>query len=80
MEIVYKPEALEEYMKAAVNVSPDHPILVDKFLEDAKEFDIDAVCDGKDVLIGGVLQHIEEAGIHSGDSACVLMPQVKACR
>jgi len=75
MEIVYKPEALEGYMKAAVNVSPDHPILVDKFLEDAKEFDIDAVCDGTDIMIGGVMQHIEEAGIHSGDSACVLMPQ-----
>lgn len=74
MEIIYKPEALEGYMRAALNVSPDHPILVDKFLEDAKEFDVDAVCDGRDTLIGGVLQHIEEAGIHSGDSACVLMP------
>ncbi|HYQ86821.1 MAG TPA: carbamoyl-phosphate synthase large subunit [Bacteroidota bacterium] len=78
MEIVYKPESLQEYMKAAVDVSPDHPVLIDKFLEDAKEFDVDAVCDGKDVLIGGVLQHIEEAGIHSGDSACVLMPQVES--
>ena len=78
MEIVYKPEALEGYMRAAVNLSPDHPILIDKFLEDAKEFDVDAVCDGKDVLIGGVLQHIEEAGIHSGDSACVLMPQAES--
>jgi len=78
MEIVYKPEALEQYMKTAVTVSPDHPILIDKFLEDAKEFDVDAVCDGKDVLIGGVLQHIEEAGIHSGDSACVLMPQAES--
>jgi carbamoyl-phosphate synthase large subunit len=78
MEIVYKPESLQEYMKAAVNVSPDHPVLIDKFLEDAKEFDVDAVCDGKDVAIGGVLQHIEEAGIHSGDSACVLMPQVES--
>ena len=78
MEIVYKHDALEGYMKAAVNLSPDHPILIDKFLEDAKEFDVDAVCDGKDVLIGGVLQHIEEAGIHSGDSACVLMPQAES--
>jgi carbamoyl-phosphate synthase large subunit len=78
MEIVYKPEALDEYMKAAVNISPDHPILIDKFLEDAKEFDVDAVCDGKDVLIGGVMQHIEEAGIHSGDSACVIMPQAES--
>jgi len=78
MEIIYKPEALRDYMKQATRVSPDHPILIDKFLEDAKEFDVDAVCDGRDVLIGGVLQHIEEAGIHSGDSACVLMPQVES--
>ena len=78
MEIVYKQEALEEYMRRAVHVSPDHPILIDKFLEDAKEFDVDAVCDGKDVLIGGVLQHIEEAGIHSGDSACVLMAEAES--
>jgi carbamoyl-phosphate synthase large subunit len=78
MVVVYKPESLEEYIKAAVELSPDHPVLIDKFLEDAKEFDVDAVCDGKDVLIGGVLQHIEEAGIHSGDSACVLMPQVES--
>lgn len=74
MEIVYTQEALEEYMPRAVKVSPEHPILIDKFLEDAKEFDIDAVCDGEDVLIGGVMEHIEEAGVHSGDSACILMP------
>ena len=61
-------------MKKAVDVSPEHPVLIDKFLEDAFEFDVDAVADGKDVLIGGVMQHIEEAGIHSGDSACVLPP------
>ncbi len=61
-------------MGKAVNVSPDHPVLIDRFLEDAFEFDVDAVCDGKDVFIGGVMQHIEEAGIHSGDSACVLPP------
>ncbi len=72
MEIFYKPEVLREYIRGAVDVSPDHPVLSDKFLEDAKEFDIDAVCDGESVLIGGVMQHIEEAGIHSGDSACVL--------
>ncbi len=78
MEIVYHRERLEEYMQMAVRVSPDHPILIDKFLEDAKEFDVDAVCDGKDVLIGGVLQHIEEAGIHSGDSSCVLMPYAES--
>ncbi len=75
MEIVYKPETLDDYMRNAVDVSPGLPILIDKFLEDAREFDVDAVCDGRDVLIGGVLQHIEEAGIHSGDSACVLLPQ-----
>jgi carbamoyl-phosphate synthase large subunit len=61
-------------MAKAVNVSPSHPILIDRFLEDAYEFDVDAVCDGKDVFIGGVMQHIEEAGIHSGDSSCVLPP------
>jgi len=75
MEIVYKPDALEEYMKGAAGVSQDRPVLIDKFLEDAKEFDVDAVCDGRDVLIGGVLEHIEQAGIHSGDSASVLMPE-----
>jgi carbamoyl-phosphate synthase large subunit len=74
MEIVYTQEALEEYMMRAIRVSPEHPILIDKFLEDAKEFDIDAVCDGENVLIGGVMEHIEEAGVHSGDSACILMP------
>jgi carbamoyl-phosphate synthase large subunit len=74
MEIVYDDEALERYMVHAINVSPEHPILVDKFLVDAMEFDVDALCDGKDVFIGGVMQHIEEAGIHSGDSSCVLPP------
>lgn len=74
MEIVYTQDALEEYMTRAIKVSPEHPILIDKFLEDAKEFDIDAVCDGEEVLIGGVMEHIEEAGVHSGDSACILMP------
>jgi carbamoyl-phosphate synthase large subunit len=61
-------------MYKAVNVSPEHPVLIDRFLEDAYEFDVDAVCDGQDVYIGGVMQHIEEAGIHSGDSSCVLPP------
>lgn len=78
MEIVYKPGTLDDYMKNAVDLSPDHQVLIDKFLEDAREFDVDAVCDGRDVLIGGVLQHIEEAGIHSGDSACVLLPQAES--
>ncbi len=74
MEIVYDDEALERYMTHAINVSPEHPILVDKFLVDAMEFDVDALCDGNDVFIGGIMQHIEEAGIHSGDSSCVLPP------
>jgi carbamoyl-phosphate synthase large subunit len=74
MEICYNSDAVREYMKKAVDVSPEHPVLLDRFLEDAFEFDVDAVCDGEDVLIGGVMQHIEEAGIHSGDSSCVLPP------
>jgi carbamoyl-phosphate synthase large subunit len=74
MEICYDAEAVKEYMKRAVNVSPEHPVLIDRFLEDAYEFDVDAVCDGTDVHIGGVMQHIEEAGVHSGDSSCVLPP------
>ncbi|MBN2518362.1 MAG: carbamoyl-phosphate synthase large subunit, partial [Candidatus Altiarchaeota archaeon] len=75
MEIVYTDEDLEDYMREAVKVSPDHPILIDKFLDDAVEIDVDAICDGKDVYIGGIMEHIEEAGIHSGDSACVIPPQ-----
>jgi carbamoyl-phosphate synthase large subunit len=74
MEICYDEAALVEYMARAVHVSPEHPVLIDRFLEDAFEFDVDAVSDGNDVYIGGVMQHIEEAGIHSGDSACVLPP------
>ena len=74
MEIVYDPEKLKEYFALAASASPDHPVLLDRFLEDAFEADVDAVCDGETVLIGGVMQHIEEAGIHSGDSACVLPP------
>ena len=75
MEIVYDTNELEEYMKEAVTVSPEHPILVDKFLEDAIELDVDLLCDGKDFFIAGIMEHIEEAGIHSGDSACVIPPQ-----
>ncbi len=74
MEVCYSKDALRDYMKKAVDVSPDHPVLIDRFLEDAFEYDVDCVCDGKDVMIGGVMEHIEEAGIHSGDSACVLPP------
>ena len=70
MEIVYDAEQLRRYMTHAVEASPEHPILVDKFLEEAIEIDVDALSDGNEVIIGGVMQHIEEAGIHSGDSAC----------
>ena len=72
MEIVYDEERLKYYMKHALEVSPDHPILIDKFLENAIEVDVDAISDGNSVVIGGVMEHIEEAGIHSGDSACSL--------
>ncbi|HJR45091.1 MAG TPA: carbamoyl-phosphate synthase large subunit [Actinomycetota bacterium] len=74
MEIVYEETSLEGYMRTAAQVSPSHPVLVDKFLEGAVEVDCDAVFDGSELFIGGVLEHIEEAGIHSGDSACALPP------
>jgi carbamoyl-phosphate synthase large subunit len=74
MEIVYDEKSLEEYMVRAVKASPEHPVLVDKYLESAVEVDVDALSDGTDVIIGGVMEHIEEAGIHSGDSACSLPP------
>jgi len=74
MEIVYDSENLQRYMKTAVLVSPEHPILLDSFLDEAIEIDVDALCDGTDVVIGGIMEHIEEAGIHSGDSACSLPP------
>jgi carbamoyl-phosphate synthase large subunit len=70
MVIAYDETYLERYMDQAVSVSPDHPVLLDKFLEGAIEVDVDCVCDGEDVYVGGVMEHIEEAGIHSGDSAC----------
>ncbi len=72
MRIVYSLDELRQYMAEAVEVSEEKPVLIDKFLEDAVEFDVDAVADGESVVIGGVMEHIEEAGIHSGDSACVL--------
>ncbi len=75
MEIVYDEDDLRDYMERAVQASPDHPILVDKFLEDAVEMDVDAISDGTSVVIGGIMEHIEEAGIHSGDSACSLPPR-----
>ena len=74
MEIVYDEESLRTYIREAASVSPNHPILIDKFLKDANEVDVDAVCDGKTVVVGGVLEHIEEAGVHSGDSAAILPP------
>ncbi|MFP5352783.1 MAG: carbamoyl-phosphate synthase large subunit [Actinomycetota bacterium] len=74
MEIVYEESSLEGYMRTAAQVSPSHPVLVDKFLEGAVEVDCDAVFDGAELYVGGVLEHIEEAGIHSGDSACALPP------
>tara|TARA_Y100000588_G_scaffold382780_1_gene470966 strand:- start:923 stop:2812 length:1890 start_codon:yes stop_codon:yes gene_type:complete len=74
MEIVYSKKQLIDYIARSADVTEGHPILIDEFLEDAFEFDVDALCDGETVHIGGVMQHIEEAGIHSGDSACVLPP------
>jgi carbamoyl-phosphate synthase large subunit len=74
MEIVHEQSQLERYMREAVKVSHDSPVLLDRFLNDAIEIDVDAICDGKDVLIGGIMQHVEQAGVHSGDSACSLPP------
>src|SRR5947207_5435226 len=74
MEIVHEPRDLERYMREAVKVSNDSPVLLDRFLNDAIEVDVDAICDGKDVVIGGIMEHIEQAGVHSGDSACSLPP------
>jgi carbamoyl-phosphate synthase large subunit len=74
MVIVYDEISLVEYIKNAVHLSPEHPILIDKFLDDATEVDVDAICDGKDVFVGAVMEHIEQAGIHSGDSACIIPP------
>ncbi len=74
MEIVYDRAALERYMTYAVEASPEHPILIDKFLEAAIEMDVDAISDGETVVVAGIMQHIEEAGVHSGDSACILPP------
>lgn len=74
MEICYDEPSLVKYMTEAVDASPDHPVLIDQFLEDATEVDVDAISDGKLTLVGGVMEHIEEAGVHSGDSACALPP------
>jgi carbamoyl-phosphate synthase large subunit len=75
MQIVYDGNALRDYMTHAVSASPEHPILIDKFLDDAIEIDVDALGDGEDVVIGGIMEHIERAGVHSGDSACSLPPK-----
>jgi carbamoyl-phosphate synthase large subunit len=74
MSIVYDQASLDEYMTTAVEASPEHPVLIDKFLENAFEYDVDALCDGEKVIIAGLMEHIEEAGIHSGDSSCTLPP------
>jgi carbamoyl-phosphate synthase large subunit len=74
MELCYDEASLVEYMTKAVDASPDHPVLIDKFLEDATEVDVDALSDGELTLVGGVMEHVEEAGVHSGDSACALPP------
>ena len=74
MEVVYKKSDLENYLVEAVQASAKSPVLLDGFLNQATEMDIEAVCDGEEVVIGGILQHIEQAGIHSGDSACSLPP------
>ena len=74
MEIVYQEKDLRTYMEKAVNVSNDAPVLLDRFLDDATEVDVDAICDGTDVVIGSIMEHIEQAGVHSGDSACSLPP------
>lgn len=74
MDIVHTPERLGKYMREAVTVSPEEPVLLDRFLDDAIELDVDAVCDGVDVAVAGVMEHVEQAGVHSGDSACSLPP------
>ncbi len=74
MEIVYDEKGLREYITHAVKASPKHPVLIDKYLEDAIEMDVDVISDGDDVVIGGIMEHIEEAGVHSGDSACSIPP------
>ncbi len=74
MEIVYDDPALESYIDRATEISPEHPVLVDRFIDDAVEIDVDALYDGDDLFLGGVMEHIEEAGIHSGDSSCALPP------
>ena len=80
MEVVHDETMLADYIARATKVSPEHPILIDKFLDNAIELDVDALCDGQDIYIGGIMEHIEEAGIHSGDSACVLPPRTLSAK
>ena len=75
MEIVYDSESLQEFIEKATEINPEHPVLIDKFLDDAIEIDVDALYDGERLYLAGIMEHIEEAGIHSGDSACVIPPQ-----
>ncbi|MGH8795175.1 MAG: carbamoyl-phosphate synthase large subunit, partial [Stackebrandtia sp.] len=74
MEIVYDDANLQSYITKATDISPEHPVLVDRFLDDAVEIDVDALCDGEEVYLGGIMEHVEEAGVHSGDSCCALPP------
>ena len=74
MEIVYGDDSLRGYIERATEISPEHPVLVDRFIDDAVEIDVDALYDGTELYLGGVMEHIEEAGIHSGDSSCALPP------
>jgi carbamoyl-phosphate synthase large subunit len=75
MQIVYDDKALSEFIEIATKINPDHPVLIDKFLDDAIEIDVDALFDGSELYLAGVMEHVEEAGVHSGDSACVIPPQ-----
>src|SRR5690606_34857664 len=74
MEIVYSEDELKDYMTQAVSVSNESPVLLDRFLDVAVEVDVDAICDGREVIIGGIMEHVEQAGVHSGDSGCSLPP------
>lgn len=74
MQIVYNDAQVEKFFRDEADLSKDHPVLIDKFLEEAREIDVDAVCDSEEVYIAGIMQHIEEAGIHSGDSTSILPP------
>ena len=80
MEICYSGEALSAYLDANVKADQEHPLLLDRFLENAIEVDVDALCDGEECFVAAVMQHVEEAGVHSGDSACVIPPMSLGAR